>query len=510
MIHHLVRSCFLSTVFLMLFLSAGFSFVKLPAVFSDHMVLQQKAKVQFWGWADPGEIISISPGWSAKTIAAKTNVSGEWKLSVPTPSAGGPYKIKIKGHNSIVLKDVLVGEVWVCSGQSNMGFSLKSSENAATEIERANFPSIRYFSVERQYGRALFNDCPGSVWEKTTPETAGSFSAVAYYFAKKLRKDVDVPVGIIYAAWGGTPAEAWTPEGAFQNDAILSLYPERWKEIQENVGKDSVAYLQALKEWKKSNQTSKKTREPKTYYYFKRPWREPGVLFNGMINPVIPYSVKGVLWYQGESNVAYAGEYYRLFSTMINNWRRSWNMSGNKNFPFYFVQIAPFGYSNMEAAAKLRQAQFEVMKKLKRTGMAVTVDLGNMKDIHPRKKKEVGERLALIALAKDYGFKKITFAGPLYQKVVTKKDKVHVKFDQKLLIPNGNQIKGFELGYKVEGSNSLMFVEAEAKIENNEVVIKNSKLKAPDIVRYAWLHIGEANLMNKELLPAYPFRSLCK
>lgn len=261
----------------------SFSLVKLPAIFSDHMVLQQKTKVQFWGWADPGEMVSVNPGWSERAIGAKTDASGKWEVSIRTPSAGGPYTINIKGNNSIKLEDVLVGEVWVCSGQSNMVFSLKSSDKAAAEIALANLPSIRYFSVKRQYGNHLFNDSPGSVWEKTSPETAASFSAVAYYFAKKIHQDVNVPVGIVYAAWGGTPAEAWTPETALQNDSRLSLYLDRWKEIQQKVGKDSVAYHLALEEWKKDKLSSggttyKKPKEPKTLYYFKRPWRKPGVL----------------------------------------------------------------------------------------------------------------------------------------------------------------------------------------------------------------------------------------
>ncbi len=289
---HTTRLLFLRVTLFIMFVSANaFSAVKLPTIFSDHMVLQQKTKVQFWGWADPGEIISVTPGWSKQATRVKADASGTWKVRIQTPSAGGPYAIKVNGNNSIELKDVLVGEVWVCSGQSNMVFSLESSENATAEIAVADFPSIRYFSVKRQYGSHLFNDCPGSVWEKTSPETAASFSAVAYYFAKKIHHAVNVPVGIVYAAWGGTPAEAWTSETALQNDATLSLYLDRWNEIQQKVGKDSVAYHRTLKEWEKNKKTSdgtlKKPQQPKTLYYFKRPWREPGVLFNGMINPVL-------------------------------------------------------------------------------------------------------------------------------------------------------------------------------------------------------------------------------
>lgn len=495
------------TLFIMFVSTNSFSAVKLPAIFSDHMVLQQKTKVQFWGWADAGEMISINPGWTKETTSIKTDASGKWKLSIQTPSAGGPYTITVNGYNSIVLKDVLVGEVWVCSGQSNMVFSLKSSNEASAEIAVSDFPQIRYFSVKRQYGPHVFNDSPGSVWEKTSPETAASFSAVAYYFAKKIHQDVNVPVGIVYAAWGGTPAEAWTPETVLQDDAMLSLYPERWNEIQQNAGKDSIAYYQVLKEWEKNKQTSnatvKKPQLPKTFYYFKRPWREPGVLFNGMINPIIPYSVQGILWYQGESNVAYADEYYQLFRTMINSWRDRWNQ---KSLSFYFVQIAPFGYSDMEGAARLREAQYNVMKNVKETGMAVTVDVGNMKDIHFIHKREVGERLALIALAKNYGYKQTIFSGPTSQKAFIRNNKVHVKFDQKLFTTNGQKAQGFELGYKMANSDSIVFVKAASDIKNDEVIVWSEKVKKPTIVRYAWLQIGQANLMNKEQLPASPFK----
>jgi sialate O-acetylesterase len=227
-----------------------FANVRLPAIFCDKMVLQQKAKVTVWGWADAGEKITVTPSWRMeKSFNAKADASGNWKIIMPTPSAGGPYLLKIKGKNEIELKDVLVGEVWVCSGQSNMVFSLKSSKNAKAEIAVANFPSIRYFSVKRQYGAQEFIDAPGSQWEKTSPETAGSFSAVAYYFAKKINQQLNVPIGIVYTAWGGTPAEAWTQSATLKSDSALYLPVKRWKEMYITVGNDSIAYHAALDKW---------------------------------------------------------------------------------------------------------------------------------------------------------------------------------------------------------------------------------------------------------------------
>ncbi|MDQ3683786.1 MAG: sialate O-acetylesterase [Bacteroidota bacterium] len=493
-------------VMLLFFVSNVFANVKLPAIFSDGMVLQQQSKVAVWGWADPGEQITITGSWSVKSVSIATNESGNWKGMLQTPKAGGPYTVKIKGNNSIELADVLIGEVWVCSGQSNMVFALKGSEGAKEEIPLADFPSIRYFNVKRQYGPKAFEDAPGSVWQKTTPQTAPNFSAVAYYFAKKIHKDLKVPVGIVYAAWGGTPAEAWTPEEILRSDDSLSVYIDRWKKIQENVGKDSTVWHVELDKWKKDSIASKRPAEPQTLYYYKRPWREPGVLFNGMINPVIPYAVKGVLWYQGESNVAYADEYSHLFSSMIKSWRTRWNT----DLPFYFVQLPPFGYSDLDAAARLRKAQQEVADKILQTGMIATIDLGNMKDIHPTRKKEVGDRLAILALNKTYRFKDLVFLGPSFKKAVIKKGEVHLNFDQKLFTTNHQETRGFEIGYKQSGSDSLVFVKAESRLEGNEVIVWNKAIKIPLIIRYAWINIGEANLVNDAGLPALPFSEKIK
>jgi len=491
----------------------GFANIKLPAIFSDKMVLQQQSKVAVWGWADPGEKIIVTGSWSTKSFSITTDASGNWKGVLQTPKAGGPYTLKIKGNNSIELTDILIGEVWICSGQSNMVFALKGSEGASTEIPLADFPSIRYFSVKRQYGPQVFDDAPGSVWQKTSPHTASSFSAVAYYFAKKIHKDLKVPVGIVYAAWGGTPAEAWTPKELLQSDDSLVVYIDRWKKIQDNVGKDSTEFNLAIAQWeanKKSGKIEKKPTEPQSFYYYKRPWREPGVLFNGMINPIIPYSIKGVLWYQGESNVAYAHEYVNLLSTMIESWRKRNSKNTSNIFPFYIVQLPPFGYSDLDAAARLRKAQQEVTNNVLQTGMIATIDLGNMKDIHPTRKKEVGERLALLALNKTYGLKNLVYSGPSFKKAIIEKGEVHLSFDQKLFTSNQQKAEGFEIGYKKDGSDSLLFVKAESRIKDREVIVWNAAIQHPVMIRYAWMDIGEANLVNETGLPALPFSEKIK
>jgi sialate O-acetylesterase len=523
------RALFLAaTLALLLVSSHASAHIKLPAIFSDHLILQQKTKAQFWGWADPGEKITLQAGWPAKAVTTQTDPSGKWTLQVQTPSAGGPFVLTIKGSNSdsVQLHDVLIGEVWLCSGQSNMVFSLKGAKNAKEEIAAADFPAIRYFSVTRQYASHDFDDSPGATWEKTTPKTAPGFSAVAYFFAKKIHRQMNVPVGIVYSAWGGTPAEAWTPAPAMEKDTILARYFTRWKYIQDNVGKDSAAWHEALAKWhqahpgvdsadtKKTDDQfapsgdSKKPAEPQTHYYFVRPWREPGVLFNGMIQPVIPYSIKGVLWYQGESNVNYSDEYYRLMDAMIQSWRAHWGTSARPaNFPFYVVQISAFGYASLDNAARVREAEYEIMKKIPNTGTAVTADLGNMKDIHYTRKQEVGDRLARIALARDYGDKKLVYKGPEAKKAFAENGKVTIAFEPSAaaLAAGDGMIKGFELGYPAPSGDSILYTSAAAKIEGDKIIVWNEKISNPVEVRYAWLLVGEANLFNKEGIPAFPF-----
>jgi hypothetical protein len=341
---------------------------------------------------------------------------------------------------------------------------------------------------------------------------------VAYFFAKKLHQQLHVPVGIVYSAWGGTPAEAWTPESVLKADTVLDRYNDRWRTIQTHVGKDSVAYHAALSKWD-STKTGKKPQEPQTLYYYKRPWREPGVLFNGMIDPVIPFAIKGVLWYQGESNVNYAGEYYRLLTAMIDSWRQRWGTKAHPfNFPFYVVQIAAYGYNSLDDAARLREAEYQVMQTVPNTGMAVTADLGDMNNIHYTRKKEVGDRLALIALARDYGEKKVVYKGPEARKAGVENGKVSVVFepspaklsasDQPASVQYSGRsdVKGFELGYRAPSGDSLIFVPAEAAIKGKRVIVWSDRVKDPVEVRYAWLLVGEANLYDNTGLPAFPFR----
>lgn len=502
------KSYMLILICLTLFFHAAvMAAVKLPAVFSDGMVLQQKEKAAFWGWAEPGEKIFINAGWSKQPVSTIADNEGKWKLIIATPSYGGPFEIRISGSNTITLKDVLIGEVWLCSGQSNMAFTVKGAENAKAEIASADFPAIRYFSVNRQYGPNEFDDAPGSVWQKASPATVPGFSAVAYFFAKKIYQETGIPVGILFNAWGGTPAEAWTPSAVLSGDAVLARYNQRWTDILNKAGADSAKYMESLKAWNKTKGTSdsnlyKKPAEPQTLYYYKRPWRAPAVLYNGMICPLAPYTIKGVLWYQGESNVMYADEYYHLFSSMIQSWRDKWQQP----LPFYFVQIAPNGYKDLDGAARLREAQYLVSKKIPGAAMVATADIGNMKNIHPVKKKEVGDRLAFIALAKNYGKKNVIYKGPEVKKTRVSNGIIHLEFNQAIKLNDGEHPTGFEIGYKKPGTDTLLFVKAETKLLNNQVLVWSSDTKHPLAVRYAWILAADGNIKNEAGLPAYPFR----
>ena len=307
--------------------------VTVPAVISNNMVLQQNSSVKIWGWGNPGEKVLVAGSWNSKADSAVVNENAKWQVDIHTPPAGGPYTITIKGYNTIVLQNILIGEVWVCSGQSNMEFNYSwGSPQIKEELPSADKLNIRFFSIPRTTGETPQEDCKAQ-WLICDSNTLKFFSAVAYFFGKRVSQEMNVPVGLINASWGGTPAEAWTPAEKIYNDLILNTA----------AGKQSRS-----KGW------------PVT----------PGYAFNGMISPVTNYTIAGAIWYQGEGNTGTASTYQKLFTTMISAWRQKWNIE----FPFYFVQIAPFKYGNKNIAALLREAQFKSLS-LPKTGMVVTTDL---------------------------------------------------------------------------------------------------------------------------------------
>jgi len=482
--------------------SAALAGVKLPAIIGDNMVLQQGMPVPIWGSADPGELITVSIGDQKATATASDK--GEWSVKLKSMRAGGPFEMTISGKNSITLKNIMVGEVWVCSGQSNMQFELKDANNGKEEVAKATNPNLRLFSVKLQVSEAPLHDTEGS-WAECAPAVAEHFSATAYFFGRDLQQNLDVTVGLIHTSWGGTPAESWTPHDVLAGSPEFKPILDRWDKAVKDYPVAIKDYEKAVEQWKKDAEKAKAEGKPE-------PWPvwpplgpgsacTPSGLYNAMISPVIPYGIKGAIWYQGESNADRAYQYRKLFPAMIQSWRRDWKQG---EFPFLFVQIANWGLPPAPDTqwAELREAQLMTLKT-KHTGMAVAIDIGDAVDIHPRNKQDVGERLELAAQAVAYGCK-TEYSGPIYKSMVAEGDTVRLRFSHVGggLVARGGDLKGFTIA-----SEDKKFVPAVAKIDGETVVVSAGDVKKPVAVRYAWTSNPECNLYNKADLPASPFRT---
>ncbi|MCX6226377.1 MAG: glycosyl hydrolase family 2, partial [Bacteroidia bacterium] len=611
----------------------AFSQLTLPTVIGSHMVLQQKSDAPLWGWAKPGENISITTSWNGNSAATIAGADGKWMLKVKTPAAGGPYSIEISGKNKIVLDDILIGEVWLCSGQSNMEMPLKGwpewggpIDGSAETIQAANYPNMRLFTVNRAYSFVPVDTCTGS-WKVCTPESAKDFSATGYFFGLQLFQKLNIPVGLIHSSWGGTAAEAWTsseyiskiPKFAtspgicdpdlFYKSAIDNYNKEQEKWVQSigfgvsDQGPDwSLASVSGMgwsdikvpAEWattpigtyngiveyqltfkvpkgwiekatvielgpidemdvtwlngklignqlnpsgyatpraytvpagtliqgenilalrvantsglggingKKKDMRIRLQKSKSGGHSLAGTWKArkgqpfdslppgpdcvncnypntPTMLYNGMIKPVIPYTIKGAIWYQGESN-RYDGLLYRqIFKGMIENWRHDWNQG---DFPFYFVQIAPYNYKDHLSTGLLREAQEYAMKKLPNTGMVVTMDIGDLKNIHPGNKLDIGKRLANWALAKDYGLINTAYTGPIYRSFQKEGEKIRIIFDYAFggLTSFGEELKHFQIA----GADGV-FKPAKAEIYDKTVVVFSDEVKVPVAVRF--------------------------
>ncbi|MCD4710947.1 MAG: 9-O-acetylesterase [Bacteroidales bacterium] len=621
--------------------------LQLPNILGDHMVLQQKSFVKIWGWAEPAQAVKITTSWNEKTYSTVTDQQGNWQVSVSTGKAGGPYTVAIQADTIIVLGDILLGEVWICTGQSNMVWPLQSAESAAEEIPLSDYPGIRLFTVEKHIAQRPNEDLNGS-WELCSPETSAHFSAVGYFFGKMLHQELGVPVGLVNSSWGGTPSESWTSRemlstfGDFDQQ-MEELYGISDKEIEkakrervrmeamikkqrdfdnrENIGfskgwmnvefDDSAWDIMACPaEWSSQEEigmlegvvwmrtgitipdewigkpltlelgpvdemdityingvevgTSRRVNNwntPRVYevpaslvtseqlhlairivnthaqggifgnseqlkiyplenqketpiilagqwkyriaYRFQKilmmfNYRTPSVLYNGMLHPLKNMAIKGAIWYQGESNQSRAVQYRTIFPGMIEDWRATW-MQGD--FPFYYVQIAPYNYKQEYTSAELREAQLLTLSKVKHTGMAVTMDIGNPDDIHPTNKRDVGRRLALWALVKDYG-KELVFSGPLYREQTIEDGKIQVHFNctGSGLLARGGPLTHFEIA-----GEDQVYYPAEAVIDGETIVVSAEEVTSPVAVRYGWSNTAEPNLFNKEGLPASSF-----
>jgi sialate O-acetylesterase len=427
------------------------------------MVLQQKSQANLWGWCDPGEKIAVTASWDHHTDSITGTRDGNWRLTMSTPTAGGPHTITIKGWNTIVLDNILIGEVWVCSGQSNMEMCENwGLPDVKAELLTCYTDKIRFFRVPRTTAKTPQDDCPGQ-WTVCDSNALKQFSAVAYFFGKKLNRELNVPIGLIQAAWGGTPAEVWTPAPLVQGDDILKTANE--KQVPAN----GWPYL-------------------------------PGYCYNGMIAPLTPFSVAGALWYQGESNTVAPQTYNRLLTTMIAGWRQAWGLP----LPFYYVQIAPFSYEVKDQGSLLREQQAGVMQ-IEHTGMVVVSDLvTDTADIHPKDKHDVGYRLADWALEDTYHRQGLDYKNPAYQNMEIKGDKAIVTIQN---APGGLVLKDKTAKTLTIAGEDGVFWPATAYIEGDKLIVASPSVKKPVAVRYQFSNAGIGNIAGKDGLPLAPFRT---
>jgi sialate O-acetylesterase len=436
-------------------------------VFGDGMVLQQQKDIYLWGTDNVGTKIIVVSSWG-ETTQTTTSKNGKWKLRLSTPNAGGPHTITIKGSSTVTIDDVLIGEVWVISGQSNMQLPLKGGldgnfiEGGLDAIVNSKNDRIRFFTVKQNTSLKPLDNVKGR-WEKAAPSTSGSFSAVGYFFAQQLEKVLDVPIGIVVTAWGSSTAEAWSDDKTLHDLGIT--IPNEIAEM---------------------------------------PQKTPTVLYNAMMHPLIGYGIKGVVWYQGEANRRNANEYEKIVNTMVTSWREQWNIG---DFPFYYAQIAPFNYGKNNSAF-LREAQLKSSQNLKNAEMVVTLDVGDCTQIHPSKKREVGKRLSYIALAKDYGISGYDFKSPTLTNYFIEKHEIILTFSNRIKL---NRNVGISENFEIAGTD-MIFYPANAVMKSpyhkdQKVSVFSEKVPHPKAVRYGFKNCVIPTLFGRNGLPVSSFRT---
>jgi sialate O-acetylesterase len=495
--------------------------IRLPKIFGSHMVLQQGKPIQLWGWANPGATTTVQLDETRQSTVA--NEKGEWKISLPAMKAGGPHTLKVGGSNEILLEDVMIGEVWLCSGQSNMEMGLKKLHIGPQEIAAANHPGLRLMPVKNRWTSRPQDDIEGTwkVCNSQTVSEGGSegesdgFSATAYYFGREIHQALGVTVGLIEPDWGGTRIESWTPPEGFaavpalkdENDKVQLANPKseaHQQRLQQAVGQ--------LDQWHQTARNALLAGQPTPpapnladELRGPQDLQQATALYNGMIHPLAPFAIRGAIWYQGESNLGDGMRYADRMKALVSGWRKVW---GQGEFPFYFVQIAPYNYANRppEAAPEIWEAQTVAARDIPNAGMAVINDVGDLKDIHPQDKQTVGKRLALLALAKTYGKNDLACSGPVFKSIKAGENQLRVQFDHThggLATRDGKALDWFEI-IDAEGGG---FVKAEARISGDSIVLSSPEVKHPVAMRFAWNHIATPNLMNGKGLPAGAFRA---
>ena len=491
---------------LLLLASPALADVRLPAIFSDHLVLQAGVNVPVWGWADAGEEVTLS--LAGQRVTTRTGADGRWKTNFPPMKAQAEaLTLTVEGKNKLVVQDVLVGEVWLASGQSNMAFLFKRGEYPQAEASAANLPQIRMFTVRGQTAQKPQDDCQGE-WVIASPATVQDFSAVAWFFGSDLHRSLGAPVGLINASWGGTDIAAWTSEPVQRAVPALQAQIETWnrKATTFDEAAAKAAHAKRLAAWKQQVAKAKAAgkpapRGPRAELHPDRDPNRPANLFNGMIAPLVPYALRGVIWYQGEhncANVEKASLYATQLPLLVKDWRAQWD----REIAFAWVQLPNF--EQTAPRPLVREAMLKSLS-LPNTGMAVTIDVGEANDNHPKDKKSVGERLALWAKAKVYGVDLPAWSGPLPAGHEIRGSEVMLKFthaDAGLAARDGGALRGF-----VIAGADQQWLPAQARLEADTVIVSHPKITAPVAVRYAWSANPDANLINGAGLPASPFRT---
>ncbi len=481
--------------------------VRLPEVISNNMVLQKDIPLPIWGWADAGEEVTVTLGDSS--VKSTADGAGKWMVTLPAvKTAGGPHEMTVKGKNEIKVSNILIGEVWAGSGQSNMQWNVAQSINGQQEIASANFPKIRLFMIPL-IPSGTPSEHVAAQWVECSPETVAGSSAVLFFFGREIHQKLDMPVGLITTAWGGTRIQPWIPPQGYTAIPELDGEKKEWLGMLNGYADNLAHYADAIKVYDHAVETAKPgdvlPAVPSNLpgHPLNNNFQHTG-LYNGMIHPIVPFGIRGFLWYQGESNNGQGMHYYQLKRGLIEGWRSVWNQEGNRDFPFLFAQLAPYNYGgDPTRLAGIWEAQSATLA-VKNTGMAVLTDITTLNDIHPPNKQEVGRRLSLWALANTYGKADLVYSGPLYKSMKADGNKAIITFDHAAGLKSRD---GKDLSWWAIAGEDKKFVKATAKIVGDTVVVTAEGVTKPAAVRFGWHQLAEPNLNNGADLPASPFRT---
>ncbi len=471
--------------------------IQLPAIIADHMVLKQNSEVALWGTENPGTKLVITVTWDNKTYETVADKQGKWISWINTPSAGGPYTICFTGNNQVTVNNVLIGEVWLSSGQSNMQFEMSKDTQAKTMLPKAKNSHIRLFKVGRQKSETEVDHfAEGTVWEICSPESAANFSAMSYYFALDLHKQLDVPVGIINASWGGTPIESWISTTAIMSDPLLQNVVKRWDVWEKDYEQDNADYARDLEKFRRG-ELIVRPKKPQSVLMLERDFRKYGVLYNGMIAPCTPYTLSGVLWYHGTSNVGLAREYQHQLASLTRTWRSAFN---NEELPVIIGQLTAYKGYDLLNGYTLRMAQLNQNKTLSNY-VFCTMDIGLLNDLHPPHKQPYGQRFAAMALNKVYGKKDIASMCPQMKDVKIENSTLEISFyDSEGLYIGGEKLEDIFIA----GEDGKFFP-AVAEVRDDTLIVSHPDISKPKIARYLFNNTDKANLFNAAGLPVFPF-----